>query len=235
MSNTTLKNLQNLFDRWEKKMNKDEFGSFFRDGIECKHSEEYDNVQEEQERYNKWDNATKKILFIAKDPNITNWGTSNGDQTKGASGFCDGNRRLDKYSKCRYLYITSFLEENKPEFDSIDMDKKHIIEFFKDFPYAWLNIKKSGGGSARIDAEIEKHLNDYGDLLLEEIEILKPDIIISLGSFYSPNIFNAPKLEEKLKEWKQAGKPILYNAYHPSAVGRGRGYKKMYESLIKIS
>jgi len=201
--NNTQKQLHGLFEAWEKCMSEK---GFSKDGVHYKHLDK-------QERYNKWDKAEKKVLFIVKEPR-DNSGDIAEDWSSRISYRVDG-----WYTKTQYVYLMHICDNN-PEFKDIIIDDDIIKEKLETRPFCWINVKKSVGKATANSKEIAKHLETYGNLLLKQIEILKPtDIVCLCGG-------NDWALKEKLKSLTY--KPNIYRAYHPAY---RRNLETKYRSL----
>jgi len=185
--NKTRKKLHVLLDKWGESVNEK---GFSRDGVLFKHPDK-------DERYNKWDEAEKRVLFIAKEPR-----ENSGDI---AEHWVENYW----YAKFQYLYILSVCDANLAITNFADITTKDKIDArLENTPFAWINVKKTIGGATANSKEIVEHLKEYGDLLLEQIKILKPtDIICLCGN-------NNCKLRKKLE--KLTPKPNIYTAHHPA-------------------
>lgn len=208
-SNQVYNDLQNLFEEWKQRMQKNGINTFSKDGVHYKHPNE-------QERYNEWNAAEKKILFIGKDPH--------GNPHDMADDWsCNPSYKTDKYAIYQYLYITAICK-NKPDFQTIVVSPDTIKETFEKTPFCWVNVKKSAGGSTANSNEIHEHLEKYGDLFLKQLDILKPtDIVCLCGT-------NNWTVIEKLRSL--TCQPNIYTAYHPAYFRYGREAK--YQSLTPI-
>jgi len=191
------KKLNSLFEKWEE--NVPEYkGKFIRDGII------------EEQFYNK---SSMKILFIAKEPNDP--------KQEEAWDFREWWKTEIKFTFSYRIAEWSYgLLNNFPAFDEI----WNKFELYNDAirSIAFMNIKKSGGiGYSEIKTIIE-HLKKNINFIHEQIEIIRPEIIITGTS--KDELRNAlfPNLD-----WIKSGynidiakykKSKVIDFYHPSSL-----------------
>jgi hypothetical protein len=166
------------------------------------------------ERYAK---AKYKILWILKEANYGNSLKKNSDYGNIIDFYQRPTTTMEKISKIptakRVMHASYKILHN--------LD---ILEAFKSI--AWINIKKTPGGSKANDAKIRQAFNDPENrkLLLEQIEAYAPDIIIfgyTLQYFEKDINFR----QDKNSMGKSMGKNHYYctkerlyiNAYHPAS------------------
>ncbi len=205
---TKTEQLNQLFDRWIEQFPK-YAGKFNRDGIVN------ESIFEKQKL---------KLLFVAKEPN-------NPEQKKDED-FREWWLKEVKYSFsnriCEWAYG---LLNNFPPLTSLSYNKKERTEVMKSI--AFMNIKKSGGGATANQEEIVKILKDERGLLLEEINIIEPDIII--GGIGNTNYWKIlfPEIQFKESEFDiqvaRVGRYKVIDFYHPSyRVPRAMSYSLLY-------
>jgi len=194
--------LNELFQEWQQR------GNFkvIKDGVHYRHP----NVDK---RYDTWHHANPRVLFIAKE--------MHGDTGDIAENWSSSKFYVDKYAVCQYLYMNGVQGK---QLEEIAVTAEAIKAFFNGNPYCWINVKKTAGKSTANNNEIAEHLHKYGDLLIKEVEILKPTHVVCLCGA------NNGAVVEKLKSL--GSQPALYTAYHPAAFLRSR--KAKYRSLRKV-
>ena len=202
----TIERLNALFQEWKKRGG---FDDFCRDGVHYHHASE-------QERYNIWHSTPTRVLFIAKEPR-----DRNGDVAENWSKSSFG---VDKYTRCQYLYINKIQGQPFDQVKEKAKDSNAIKEFLESNPFCWINVKKTQGGRSAVGKQIVKHIETFGDLLLEEIKILNPTHVVCLCGG------NNGAVVEKLKSLPSH--PKIYTAYHPAYWRRSRESK--YNSLTEI-
>lgn len=186
--------LSKLFNEWEETIvgYKDKF---VRDGI-----------IDEQE----YDSARKKILFITKEPN--NPEQKPGDYSQWwKQGLQYGfSIRIAEWA---YGILNDF-----PQYDDIDHESK--CKAIRQI--ALLNIKKIGGAGVSDYNSMITHLKTNHDFLHRQIEIIKPNIIITGVSW--PELLAA--LFPDITKWQSSGYGVkigkyndakIIDYYHPSS------------------
>jgi hypothetical protein len=190
------KNLDKLFEEWERNSNLDYKGKFIKDGVI------------DESLYVK---AKLKVLFIEKesnDPEQTSW---------------DYRKWWKEELKYPFTYrIAEWsygLLNNFPPYDKIWEKENLAHNALKHI--AFMNIKKSGGGGSSNYNIMDEHLNDNYKYLHKEIEIISPEIII-LGLTWN-HLRN--KLFPEIK-WEKSGYNVfigkfknikVIDFYHPSS------------------
>ena len=142
-----------------------------------------------------WDNyLSKNVLFITKEPNL--------------SGGCAWDQRCDSFRKRgstiehpmlighildkRIAYIIFGLKAvlNIPskfiEFEKIP--KENILETIDQYPFARINLKKTGGTGMADDKKVLSEAKAYKDYLKRQIENINPKIIICCSNSRNKNM-----------------------------------------------
>ncbi len=191
---TKTEQLNKLFDRWIEQFPKYK-GKFIKDGIVDEKVYELQKI---------------KLLFIAKEPN---------DSKQSEWDFRVWWTEEVKYSFSHRICEWSFgFQRGFPPIVEIPSDNEKRIEIMKRI--AFMNLKKTGG-KANADLEgIEKVIEEERELLLEEIDIIKPDIIIGgLGKTdYWRRLFPTVELKDSGFdiEVSRVGEYKIIDYYHPS-------------------
>lgn len=185
--------LNALFEQWKQAMPPNE-GGFVADGI----------IDEQL-----FNQASKKILFITKEPN---------NPKQVAGDFREWwQQRLEGGFSLRIAEWAHGLLNDFPVFDNINEEQRQ--QAIRSI--AFMNLKKVGGGGTAVGSSIIEHVRNYRHYLLQEIDIIQPDIIIT-------GISGKPLREElfgKL-DWKASGYGIeivqfkqakVIDFYHPSS------------------
>ena len=189
--------LNNLFLRWKKRYPKDK--SFYKDGIV------------DETLYRK---APVKILIIAKEPN-----------SKDSEGSMDfrvwWQESLDYGFSFRIAEWAHGINNNFPLFQKLwaKDDGSVIHQSIKEI--AFMNVKKTGGGGRSKKLEINEHIQRDFEFIHDQIDIIKPDVIITGISWVSTRSLLFPDVE-----WIECGYHIdigkyksskVIDFYHPSA------------------
>ena len=119
-----------------------------------------------------WKNANEKILFIMKE--VNNW--PDGDLK---TLFEDGPKYQMWHTISRWA---GGILNNFPKFEEIDKESA-IKENIKKI--ASINLKKTSGGASSNMSIINAYAHMDKELLLEQIEEIKPKIIVACGTFDS--------------------------------------------------
>lgn len=231
---STQEELENLFKGWKDKHEK-EFENN-KESIYKKAEEYYKAFAPDGPigRENQWDNLAKdnknKVLYILVEPNWEAdkdikdnyfWFQSIVDpqteEEKEQQKKQQGNMILRKLAIAQYLLES---KDYKPEnFDLKDFQpKEEDFERLKNAAY--MNLKKRGGGAARIDKKLKDYIEEYNEKIIAEIKILNPDIIVCCGN----------GIDKRVKELSQDFAPKVIACHHPSA---REGYEPFFNNLKK--
>ena len=154
MSKTKTKRLNDLFDKWKKRRNKEEADRMCLDGIVC------------EKCYEKTD---PKLLVVTKEPNhpvgpgfdFREWWYSEPVQ----------------YAFTKRLCEWSYGVQNRfPSLSEFDKDKSNESAAIRSI--AFMNLKKIGGSASSDPEVIRLHTKRDQDLLRRQIEIIGPDVIV---------------------------------------------------------
>lgn len=185
--------MKQLFTTWESSF-PDYKGKFIRDGI----------INEEL-----YQTAKVKICFLVKEPNDPAqdaWDLANHLNNKFKGGF---SIRLAEWSYG--------IQNDFPPIESIPATPEQLHPWLK--KTAVVNVKKTGGKSLSDIAEIAKHALQNKPFLLDQIRLIKPDILIAgvgEGKILD-DLFEVPfqnsGYDNTIGKWE--GIKII-NFYHPS-------------------
>lgn len=252
-----------LFMEWHQRMKangdvyydeKEEL-AFTKDGIVYKNGEE--NEQTEQN----WTNSSKRILFLLKDQHqkreegksfwsedIRYWikdvETDKDSATKQKHKNRELGNKFFKHLAFIFWGLSKANLQNDWEYDEVVKCEYEVKEFFNAQPFALVECKKQPGDGTLDDKILIHHLNEYGDLLIREIEILEPNMIICT----SPHIYNfinnayqkqypndgLKRIDEKKHNsirFHPKTQTLIFCSYHPSSFGKYGG-KFNYDSVM---
>jgi hypothetical protein len=189
--------LLELFIQW-KSESPDYLEQFITDGI----------VDEEE-----YNSAIPKVLFIAKEPN---------DQTKDSWDYFE---LLLDYDNFKYPFLYRLAEwaygilNDFPEFEQLWADDKNLHKVFRNI--AFMNVKKSGGLGYAFSITIEDHIRNNQKFLINEIEIIDPNIIVTCLSLenavnllFPEAIWMMSEYGIRIGKFKQSK---IIDFYHPSS------------------
>jgi len=165
------------------------------------------------------------------------------------NGFCKNEKDLEKRMDC-YEKFGSGIEYNRKSSPFWNVTRK-IEKILGDEEYscAWTNISKYDQENKTPSLENTKFISKVDNLLIEEINILKPKVCIFYTSYKFDlriqNIFNEvefisiPEFEKKqVCQLKHAALPELtFRTYHPGYLRRKKllieGFLKLVETIVK--
>ncbi len=241
MRNSIDEQLKDLFQKWKTKQENDKEykcektgiakGSFTPDGM----------VNEKTWNQLKTENKSK-VLYLLREAN-GNTSTLEEDGRSVDDGEfwfqqCVANGNIGKIIFKRIEQMQEIIQD----------EKSHNGEILKQVAY--MNINKRGGG-ATVDWKIlNEYANEYKEQIMKEIYILKPDIIVCCGTYWTfvDNICGLYKENGKAK-WETHDKRdfvleatmetengdkfecLIFNMYHPSARMKTENYIERFKQL----
>jgi hypothetical protein len=215
--------LNTLFDKWEDESTRnEEKGAFCRDGLMYKYGHNNNYVDE------LWDKSEKRILFLLKDP------IHNTVDSRDWLNY-EKNQQLKSsfIKKLAYvLYGFSTVKDGKIA-DFWDITHEQLVKCFNEIPFAFVESKKQAGTTMILDKELKKYIYLYKECLTEEINILKPNIVICFGrpqhDFAVNELFkDAEVIDKHIRLHKQTNTLVIYS-YHPSA---RTSYESFYSEIM---
>ena len=223
-SKTFLENLDALHKEW------DDGTPYTRDGVL------YHNGETEEQTIQKWLASDMRIAFLLKEHNSSDsddlryWLKDMPTDNDQATNRKRRNRNLelhpDRGNKQIFITIAyilwGLLNNARPYKEANIEDVKGLLNTH---PFAMVECKKAPGGARCNEDELERHILTRGNLLEQELRILKPNIIVCMakgGEIYTnvKHIMfpNSAELIESGREWcygKTTGE-LMLNSYHPS-------------------
>lgn len=179
--------------------------------------------------------ASKKILFLQKEPNIK----------EGGDGW---DFRVWWNEKIKYTFTTRITEwafgllNDFPQYDEIWKDYENAHNALKSV--AFMDLKKTGGSGTASYSVMKMYVDRDLDLIYRQIDLIDPEIIITGTSWRELRNSLFPETD-----WKESGYDIaiglhrkakVIDFYHPSArnapaaaysllqnVIQGEAYKKL--------
>lgn len=192
--------------------------------------------------------APLKLLWVLKDPNSNDLGWSmleylSTSEIKSKIG--KKNKDTLKYQIYVRVLTTSYGILNKfPEFKHVISKRYDESLYSVSEQIAYINIKKSIGGSKVYDDELKTAYKEHRNLLLNQIKVASPDIIIFGNTF---NLFakdlgeigwdlsNSEKYNSEIftdfpNFYLFPDKKLIVHAYHPAC---RKSYEYYYEAIIE--
>ncbi len=148
--------------------------------------------------------ATTRILWVLKEANSsTSWDYQNYLSTKVIQGKIGKEDDTLKYEIFRRILYISYGLINNIEYSKVPYaEEKEVYSIGEEIAY--INIKKTGGGSQSDDQEIANAYTANEGLLLKQIEEYEPNILIFGNTL---KYFNWDKLKEI--GWDLSEDPII--------------------------
>jgi len=176
-----------------------------------------------------YNEITPKILWILKEPN---------DKNEASWDQRTFHKDVSVYPKWRKTYkliikVSYSIFNNINKYEEIP-DEYKIRNILNNI--AFINIKKKGGHSVANDKIIRNTYNRDKKLILEQIELLKPDIIINCSRVW--NLFCdfimpiKPKTSNNnIFHYCFIDNSIIINAYHPN--NRKISGKQYFDNIME--
>jgi len=147
--------------------------------------------------YENYAEATTKILWVLKEPysDKTDWTYQQYLSISDIKGKIGTKEDTLKYEIFRRILYTSYGLINKIEYSCLPLaEEKSVYSIGEEIAY--INIKKTGGGSQSDDQEIADAYAANEELLLKQIEEYDPNILIFGNTL---KYFNLEKLKGKVE------------------------------------
>lgn len=233
--------LDELFSRWMLELSEEQKALFCKDGLMVKADQSFEFVDE------KWEKAQRRVMFLLKDKN-----TPDGDDTRlwlidQKNG--ENNRRLSGGNVGRTGFLPNIARlfygllntntNHRVTFNEVKKTKKEEVKrVWNVEPFAFIETKKLAGYSSVSHKEMLMAMERDEVFLKEEIDILRPNIIICCDSedsqfnFITQRYFAGQEAEKieydypnaKMKPcslWYYPTKQVaVIKSYHPSRLGK---------------
>ena len=202
--------LDSLFSEWKQAMERNGDKGFCYDGLI------YRNGREDA----LWNASKRRIVFLLKEQNY-NDGEDVREWTGSINGISPNGNFFHRLSA--WLYgLSHVTPQGYPPLDEAfrnDVQMKALREY----PYAYVNIKKQTGGARATDSEVYAHAERYATFLREQMNILNANTVVCCGSIVfraaTELIYNNTPIVEK-NDWiyHLPQKNItLIHSFHPTA------------------
>ena len=234
--------LDSLFDKWEAKLSPEHKLLFCRDGLMLRSTGKDANEL--------WLSATRRVAFLLKDKSesscddIRNWllDEKNGKHNRELRGGKVGKTGfLPNIARMLYGLLNVSVKDNNPlGFDEVNNTKMiDVAETWNTAPVALVETKKVAGGKSVSDATMRKAIDKDNLPLQQELDILKPNIIVccdandSQFKFVTDTYMAGKKCKPILEnsiEYKEVKPCSIYyypevkvaviKSYHPTRLGK---------------
>lgn len=225
MTETINNQLDILFEEWKTTMEKNGDRGFCYDGLIYRQGKE--DVL--------WKQSSRRILFLLKEQN-DNDGEDVREWTGSINGVSPNGNFFNRLSA--WLYgLTHITSSTYPPLSEA-FDTTNQMKALREYPYAYVNLKKETGGAVASDSVVYDHASLYRDFLRRQLDILNPTIIVCGGEvvFRAARdlIFPDRKLEPVgdggwVHICKRTGLMVI-NSFHPTA---HKTNEVMYEWMMR--
>ena len=237
------KQLDALFDKWETQYAPAEKEKFCRDGLLYK----FDKARDINAL---WEESSIRVLFLLKDnphgkQDVRNWLI---DEHRGEENRLLKNDFIRNIALLFYGIIQASRENRLGYSNIVDNKMTEVIDIWNKEPFALMECKKNAGGPEVSLQEMRKAFKDFGKYINEEIDILRPNVIVCFdgedsqydyittiyfeGSEYEEKKFYHPAYKAKLEcclRYYLNEKVVVIKSYHPSYRGDA---SRIYERVI---
>ena len=190
---------------------------------------------------NLWDNSKLKILFLLKEINANDSFINSRLYERITNDF---GRNIAAW--VYGLNVAYQTRELPLKVDAYEANNQN--EYFQNKPFGIINLKKKIGSASANNLEVKKYAFQYKDYIKQEVEILRPNIIICCGKLENISIFGLVKeiFSNYTFELKMTKIPILYcrdknllliKSYHPTVTSYNHDidvYTNMIDSFLKV-
>ena len=241
MEKTINQQLDELFDDWKAESLKfneqtNQFGVIFTsDGLVHKNETSIDVEQE-------WNKSKKRVLFVLKDQ-PTQYSDDVRFWLRDVKGQDNSTRQTNRELGTRFIHnianifygLQYVTRDNPLPLEQIEFDD--VKRCFNSIPFALLESKKQGGGTSITNKVLQTYWDRYSHFIKEEIDILKPNMIVCTSRIIYQriiNLFSSHEIIEfeghnSIKLVKKEEPVLLFCSYHPSA---HKSYGEIYDGVM---
>jgi hypothetical protein len=210
--------LDELFLRWKEKSEQTEqnreSSSFCEDGLMYKYGHEKNYVDK------LWVKSQKRIMFFLKDAKEQSgdsrlWLYEEGTDHR-------NNRNLKpKLMKVLAYWLYGFTTVKEGKIEELEaISHEQLVECFNQVPFAFVESKKQSGKPSISKTVLTEYIDRYKDFLIEQIDILNPNIIVCCGEpqykFVLNKIYIGSEQIDKNLFYNKAKQTLIFYSYHPS-------------------
>lgn len=253
MEKTINQQLDELFDKWENQFSNEKKEKFCRDGLMLRPTGKDVNEL--------WKNTERRVVFLLKDKSdnscddIRTWLVTEKEISKNncelKGGIVGRTCFLPNIARMLYgLLNVSIKDDNPLGFEEVNNTKmQEVIETWNTAPVALVETKKIAGGKSVSDLTMREAITKDNILLQEELNILKPNIIVccdandSQFKFITEKYFAGKSFKPILNNeivyndvkpcciyYYPAEKVAVIKSYHPTK--RGKKNWMVYERVV---
>lgn len=190
-----------------------------------------------------WSGATLKLMVLLKEVNSSDAGWDL-QQFVREKGYLKESSTWPVLLRWTYGILNGFPEYSEVEQRYLDV-KEEADEFLRKVYFA--NVKKIAGGAKANHTDVERHIEEAGELLLQQIRVVNPDLVLCCGDVIFQGVHELLKRSGPHRfELKQTSGGLEYimwddiqtvfiryhhpNAYYPRAMS----YTYLMKEIQKI-
>ncbi|MEK3731598.1 hypothetical protein MKX64_03970 [Paenibacillus sp. FSL M8-0334] len=190
-----------------------------------------------------WGGAEHKLMVLLKEVNSSDAGWDL-QQFVREKGYLKVRSTWPVLLRWTYGILQGFPEYSEVEQRYEDV-KKEADEFLRKVYFA--NVKKIAGGAKANHTDVERHIQETGELLLQQIRIVHPDLVLCCGDVIFNGIHELlRKVCPRTYELKQTSggldyiiladtQTVLIRYHHPNAYyPRAMSYTYLMKEIQKI-
>lgn len=238
---------EEILKRWEEEMKKNGEFNFAPDGI--MYRGEFERYEKGSERFEsekgienkEWAKSSPRILFLTKDQNTRGDGAWD---VRGETGrtFEESLKIRSSFHRSLMYQLYGIVNTTPKRKAGSPENERTLIDLYDSYIHARINAKKEGGMASIKNPALVKYMNQYKDLLVEQIKNLDADIFICCGysdyvektgnvilNFLNDNLYSFEKVNNWISYDKTKNK-IAINTWHLSA---RYSYKDIYEEMTQ--
>jgi hypothetical protein len=227
--------LNKRFEEWKEKS---EFTHFFFDGLMYRGEIANPYWRRSGNENELWEKTSTRVMFLMKDVNAGEDGKEVDDDIRGRI-FRDTTKKIYRNMSYWLYGLLKTIENGKiPEYP---ISVAEATQFFDDTPVAYVNCKKQAGASSVSCSKLKYYIERDKKFIIEEIEILKPDIIICCAwtestdnpilKFIKENLYQDIKEVNKWMYYSEDNNKLIIDSYHPSTTKSSNS--DMYHNMME--
>lgn len=214
-----------LFDEWKKAMQENGDKGFCYDGLIYRDGRE-DSL---------WKQSKRRIVFLLKEQN-----DNDGEDVREWSGSINGVTPNGNFFHRLSAWIFGLSHLTSHSYPSREeaFSTQNQMKVLKEYPYAYVNVKKESGGATANDSVVYNHAVRYSSFIRRELDILNPNIIVCGGDIVFKAAVDSIYKDLHFEQLGAGGwvhyckskNIFLINSFHPTAK---KSNEVMYDWMMK--
>lgn len=207
----------------------------------------YHEGETEEETVRKWFDSPKRVAILLKDQHQFNKNGETWDEpinlwfknvkedanwkpeevahwNNGAAANRELKSRFVKNIACIVWGLTKIEKGAEWTYADVTANIEEVKKYVNTQPFALVECKKYPGGPACSNTILIQHLNNYGDLLKRELELLNPNMIVCTSGIIYERVLKMYPEDELVAipehnhvTYHQKSGTLIFCSYHPSA------------------